>query len=107
VGLIVHTAHATARHSRGPAVLLRPFGDHSFRGDQKPADRRCILQSHPNNLGRVNDALGDEVTVFAVLGVKAEVVLILFQDLADDDGAILTRVDRNLASRPGECLRRR
>ena len=36
VGLIVHAAHAahaTARHSRGPTVLLRPFGDHGFRGD--------------------------------------------------------------------------
>ena len=25
-------------YSRCPTVLLRPFGDHSFRGDQKPAD---------------------------------------------------------------------
>jgi hypothetical protein len=33
VGLIVHAAHAAARHSRGPTVLLRPFGDHGFRGD--------------------------------------------------------------------------
>jgi hypothetical protein len=33
VGLVVHTAHATARHSRSPTVLLRPFGDHGFRGD--------------------------------------------------------------------------
>jgi len=30
-------------------------------------------------------------------------VLILFQDLADDDGAILARVDRDLAGRPEEC----
>src|SRR6266481_3688492 len=40
VGLIVHAAHAAARHSRGPTVLLRPFGDHGLRGDQKPGDRR-------------------------------------------------------------------
>jgi len=33
VGLIVHAAHAAARHSRGPTVLLRPFGDHGFRSD--------------------------------------------------------------------------
>src|SRR5260221_9154338 len=31
-----HTAHATARHSGGTTFLLRPFGDHGFRGDQKP-----------------------------------------------------------------------
>jgi hypothetical protein len=29
--LIVNAAHATTRHSRGPAVLLRSFGDHGFR----------------------------------------------------------------------------
>src|ERR1700685_33748 len=34
VDLIVHAAHATARHSRGPTVLLRPFGNHGFRGDE-------------------------------------------------------------------------
>jgi len=33
MGLIVHAAHATARHSRAPSVLLRPFGDHGFRSD--------------------------------------------------------------------------
>ena len=99
-----HTAHTTARHSRSPAVLLRPFGDHGFRGDQKPGDRRCVLQGRPNNLGRVDDALGDEVHVFAVLGVEAEAILILFQDLADDDGAVLACVNRDLASRPGERL---
>src|SRR3974390_2556279 len=103
-GLIVHTAHATARHSEGPIIFFRLFGDHSFRSDQKPGDRRCILQGSPNNLGRVNDALGDKVAVFATLGIKAEVVLILFKDPADDYGTVFARIDCNLASRPGECL---
>src|ERR1700734_2960119 len=106
-GLIVHTAHtahATARHSRGPTVFLRSFGDHGFRGDQKPGDRRCILQGRPNNLGRVYNALGDEVHVFAVLGVEAEAILILFKNLADDDGTVLAGVNHYLASRPGESL---
>ena len=89
---------------RGLSVLLRPFGDHGFRSDQKPGDRSCILQGRPNNLGRVNDALGDKVPVFAVLGVEAEVVLILFKDLTDDDRAVFARIDRDLASRPGERL---
>ena len=30
------------------------------------------LQRGSNNFGRVNDALGDEVHIFAVLGVEAE-----------------------------------
>jgi hypothetical protein len=87
-GLVVHpahTTHTTARHSRSAAVLLRPFGHHGFRGDQKPSDRRRVLQGRSNNFGRVNDALADEVHVFAVLGVEAEAILILFKDLADDD----------------------
>jgi hypothetical protein len=33
------------------------------------------LQRCPNNLGRVNDAFGDEVPVFTVLGIEAKVVL--------------------------------
>src|SRR5271156_1233499 len=107
LGLVVHAAHAThatARHSRRSTVLLRPFGDHSFSGDEKPGDRCRILQGRPNNLGRINDALADEVHVFTVLGVEAELILILFKDLADDDGAVLACVNRDLASRPGEGL---
>ena len=42
--LIVHPARPTAGHAGGCTFLLRPFGDHGFRGDQKPGDRRSILQ---------------------------------------------------------------
>ena len=55
-----HTAHATARHCRRSAVFLRPFRHHGFRGDQKPGDRRRVLQGRPNNFGRVNDSLAGE-----------------------------------------------
>jgi hypothetical protein len=33
MSLVVHAAHAAARHSRDARVLLRPFGDHGFRGN--------------------------------------------------------------------------
>src|SRR6266851_3409266 len=82
-GLIVHAAHAahaTARHSGRPTFLLRPFGDHGFRGDQKPGDRCCILQRRPHNLGWVDDALGDEIDVLAVLGVEAVRVSVLLEE---------------------------
>jgi hypothetical protein len=59
----------TARHTGRRTFLLRPFGDHGFRGDQEPGDRRCILQRCPHNLGWVDDALGDEIDVFAVHGM--------------------------------------
>src|SRR5271170_1752396 len=97
--LVVHTAHAThatTRHGRSATVLLRSFGDHSFCGDQKPGDRRRILQRRSNNLSRVNDPLGDEIYVFSPLGVEAKVILTRFQDLADDDRAVLGRADAAL-----------
>src|SRR5438093_4868044 len=99
-----HTAHATARHTGGPTFLLRPFGDHGFRGDQKPGDRRCILQRRPHNLGWVDDALGDEIDVLAVLGVEAVRVLVLLEDLADDNRPVFARIDGDLSRRPGERL---
>src|SRR6202022_1968450 len=106
--LEIHTAHAahsaaTLRHAAA-SVLLRHFGHHGFGGDQERRDRRRVLDRHANYLGRVDDALGDQVDVFAGLGVEAVGILILLEDLADDDGAVLARVDRDLASRPGERL---
>src|SRR6202023_1661140 len=41
---------------------------------------------------------------FAGLRVEAVGILILLQDLADDDGAVLARVDRDLARRIGQRL---
>src|SRR5262249_35910749 len=102
--LVIHAAHTTAGHSRRSAVLLWPFGHHGFRGDQKPGDRRRVLQGGPNNFGRINDSLTDKVDVFAVLGVEAKAILILLKDLADDDGTVLACVNHYLASRPRERL---
>src|SRR5712664_3289286 len=93
-----HAAHAAAacRHAAA-GVLLRHFGHHGFGGDQQRRDRGRVLDRHTHDLGRVDDALGDQVDVFAGLGVEAIGVLILLEDLADDDGTVLARVDRDLA----------
>src|SRR5450631_505490 len=106
VGSEIHAAHAAAArgHAAAAGVLLRQFGHHGFGGDQQSRDRSRVLDRYTNHLGRVDDALGDQVDVFAGLGVEAVGVLILLKDLADDDGAVLARVDRNLARRPGERL---
>ena len=58
----------------------------------------------PHNLGRVDDALGDEIDVLAVLGVEAIRVLVLLQDLADDDRPVFARIDDDLARRPTGAL---
>ena len=92
--------HAAA----GAGVLLRQFGHHGFGGDQQRRNRSCVLDRRANHLGRVDDALRDQVAVFAGLRVEAVSVLILLEDLADDDGAVFTGVDRDLAGRRGQRL---
>src|ERR1700737_1640170 len=105
-GSEIHAAHAAAAlgHTAAAGVLLRQFGHHGLGGDQKRRNRRCVLDRRTNDLGRVDDALRDQVDVFAGLRVEAVGVLVLLEDLADDDGAIFARVDRDLARRPGERL---
>src|SRR5712692_2683061 len=105
-GSEIHAAHAAAArgHTAAAGVLLRQFGHHGFGGDQKRCNRRCVLDRRANDLGRVDDALRDQVDVFAGLRVEAVGVLVLLEDLADDNRAVLARVDRDLARRPGERL---
>src|ERR1700722_10840105 len=106
-GSEVHAAHAAARRhaaSAAAGVLLRQFGDHGFGRDQQRGHGGSVLDRGANHLGRVDDALGDQVAVFAGLAVEAEGILILFEDLADDHRAIFASVDGDLASRPGESL---
>src|SRR3954453_2958893 len=105
-GSEIHAAHAAARGHAGAGalVLLRHFGHHGFGGDQESRNRSCVLDRRANDLGRVDDALGDQVDIFAGLRVEAVGILILFEDLADDDRTVFTGVDRDLASRPGQRL---
>src|SRR6476619_1486254 len=107
--LVVHAADAThtaatGRHTSAALVFLRYFGHHGFGGDQESRNRGCILDRHANDLGRVDNTRRDQVDIFAGLRVEAVGVLILLEDLADDDGAVLACVDRDLAGGPGQRL---
>jgi hypothetical protein len=62
------------------------------------------VQGRPNNLGRVNDALRNEVYILAIVGVETVGVLILLKDLADDHGAVFAGISRDLARWSGERL---
>src|SRR5947208_10149476 len=99
--LEIHTTHAThaaaRRHAASAGVLLRHFGHHGFRGDQESRDGRCVLDRHTNHLGRIDDALGDQVDVFAGLRVEAVGILILLEDLADDHRTVFASIDGDLA----------
>src|SRR3954452_1286413 len=101
-----HAAHSatTARRHTAGCVLLRQFGDHGFGSDQERRNRRCVLDCNTDDLRRVDDALRNQVDVFTGLGIKAVGVLILLEDLADDDGTVLARIDRDLAGRHRERL---
>src|SRR5665647_2538815 len=95
-----HAAHsAAARHAAAGTLLLRNFGDHRFRGDQQPGNRSRALDRRTHDLGRVDDALADEIAVFAGLGVEAPVVLVLLEDLADNDRAVFAGIGGDLAGR--------
>src|SRR6516165_1538614 len=101
----VHATHAAARrHAGRRRLLLRQLRHHGFGGNQECRDGRCVLDRHANHLGRVDDALGDQIGVFAGLGVEAVGVLILFEDLANDHRAVLTGIDRDLAGRRRQGL---
>src|SRR6266436_2176530 len=100
-----HTAHAAAtRRHAAAGVLLRYFRYHGFGGDQQRGNRSRVLDRHANHLGRVDDALGDQIAVFAGLRVEAVGILILLEDLADDDGAVFAGIDGDLAGRIGQRL---
>ena len=71
---------------------------------EQARDRRRALQRLTHDLGRIDDALGEHVHILAVLRIEAVAVLVLVEDLADDDRAVLARIERDLARRSGEGL---
>jgi hypothetical protein len=64
----VHTAHtASRRHTGAALVFLRHFGHHGFGGNQERRNRGSVLDRYANDLSRVDDALGNQIAVFAGL----------------------------------------
>src|SRR5689334_2609568 len=100
-----HAAHAThAPHAAGAAGhwwrrVLGTLGHHGLGGDQEAGHGGGILQRGANDLGRIDDALADEVAVDTGLGVVAVGVLGLLENLAQNDGAVLARILHDLAGR--------
>src|SRR5471030_2288141 len=100
-----HTAHSAARHAAaGTALLGRNFGNHGFGGDQEAGNRCRALDRRTHNLGRINHALADEISVLAGLRVVAPVVLILLEDLADNDRTVFAGIGGDLTGRRLDSL---
>src|SRR3954467_3370544 len=87
---------ATAGRCAG--FLLRTLGDHRLGRQEEGCDGRRVLQRGANDLGRVDHAGLDEVTVLERLRVEAKRARALL-DLADDDRSVDARVGRDLTER--------
>src|SRR5918992_285519 len=100
--LEVHAA--AARHGRVRMLLLWQLGDHGLCGDQEAGHGGRVLQRAAYDLGRVDDALGDEIAILTCLSVVAEGVLAVLEDLAHHYRAVFARILHYLASRPLQRL---
>ena len=87
-----HAAHSAVAHRHRRSVFLRAVGNHGFRGDQQACDRSRILQRTPHDLRRIDDALGNKVTVLSSLCIEAEVVGVVVKDLANNNRAIFAGI---------------
>src|SRR5687768_7112405 len=85
--LVVHSAHAAhsaaARHRR--AFPFRRLRDHGLGGNQQPGYGRGVLESHADDLRRVDDAGGEHVDILLRLRVEAEAWRLVSQNPADHD----------------------
>src|SRR5215470_1543958 len=90
------------RWSRRRPHLLRFLGHHCLGGEEKPRDRRCILERGPYHLGRVDDARLDEILVHFDSGVEPEGALRLAY-LLEHDRTIVAGVAGDPAQRLLEC----
>src|SRR5262245_37520405 len=87
--LEVHSAHAAAaRHGRRWGLLLRRLGDHGLGGYEQAGDRSRVLQRRADHFGGIDDALVDHVNIILALGVEAEGLRLVLEDLADHDRAL-------------------
>src|SRR5882762_11516910 len=93
----VHPA-ATGHPGRGLVALLMDLTDGGLGGEQQRGDGRRVLLGRADDLGRVDDAGLDQVLVLLRESVESLVRLQL-PDLADDHGALVTGVSRDLTDR--------
>ena len=100
-GLEVHTAHATVATRSSRSCLFGLLGNNDLSGEEEAGDRRCVLQRRARDLGRVDDARGDQVDVLAGLGVEA-VTWLELRNLLCHDAALKAGVDRDLLQRSAE-----
>ena len=79
-------------------LILRSFGNHDFGGQQQTGHRGRVLQSQTRDLGRIQNALLDQVTELTGGRVVTEGALAFFHAVQNDSG-VFARVLNNLTQR--------
>ena len=64
------------------------FGFHRLSRHEQSCNRRRVLQRSADDLRRIDDTLGHQVTVFAFQRVVAVGIGVIVADLADDRNSI-------------------
>src|SRR5580704_13116117 len=100
---LVHAAHTAAtRHTAAGSrtcallVVFLDVGHQSFSGEHQTGDRSCVLESETRNLGWIDYASLNQVTVLAGVGVEAEVVVFRFANAANHHRAFVSGVVNDL-----------
>src|ERR1700722_45372 len=78
--------------------ILRSFGNHDFGGQQQTRHRGCVLQSQTRDLGRIQNALLDQVTELTGGRVVTEGALAFLHAVQNDSG-VFARILNNLTQR--------
>src|SRR5579862_95010 len=79
-------------------LVLRSLSDHDFGGQQQPGHGSRVLQRKTRDLGRIQDALVDQVAELAGRRVVTEGTLAFLHPVQDDRG-VFTRVLDDLPQR--------
>src|SRR5690349_15697271 len=103
--LEVHSAHSahSAGHRRG-WLVFRQLADRRLGGDQQAGDRRRVLESGTNDLGRIDHAGLDQVLIGIGLGVEAHRFILALDQLARNHRAVVAGILGDLAHRGEQRL---
>src|SRR5664279_3857468 len=75
------------------------FGDRRLGCDEQTRDRRGVLEGRADDLGRIDNAELDQVTILPGLRIVAVVIVLGFEQLANHHGAVRAGVVNDLAGR--------
>ena len=70
-----HAAHSTAGHAAVAWLVLNQLGNHRIGRQHQTGDRRCVLQRHTRDLGRIENTHCDQITILVRLRIETKIAL--------------------------------